>query len=110
MITAVALLFFPAIFGMSLFRLYQLPRALLAGSKWLHPGHRVLAGLSSGTTYLALATYTALVLYTLAAAVASPPETLSELLAAASVVAGYPFVYVAYEWVYFYAIGPRQRP
>lgn len=110
MITAVALLFFPVVLAMSLFRLYQLPRDLLARTRWLHPQHKLAASLASGTTYLALASYSALLLYTLFRSIASPPQTLGEILRAASVVVGYPLVYLAYEWVYYYAILPRSKP
>ncbi len=110
MITAVALLFFPVLLALSLFRLYQLPRDLLARTRWLHPLHPLAAGLASGATYLALAVYTALLLYTLVAAVASPPRSLSDALQLAAVFGGYPFVCLTYEWVYFYAILPRSKP
>jgi hypothetical protein len=109
MITAVALLFFPIVLAMSLFRLYQLPRDLLARTHGLHPRHKLAACLASGTTYLALAAYTALLLNTLVRTLASPPQTLAEVLQAASVVVGYPFVYLAYAWVYYYAIRPRSN-
>ena len=110
MITAVALLFFPAVFAMSSFRLYQLPRDLLARTRWLHPQHKIAACIASGITYLTLAGYTALLLYTLVKAVTSPPRTLAEIFQSASVVVGYPVVYLAYEWVYYYAILPRSKP
>ena len=110
MITAVALLFFPVVLALSLFRLYQLPRDLLARTRRLHPQHKLAASLASGTTYLALAGYSALLLYTLFRSLASPPQTLSELLQAASVVVGYPLVYLAYEWIYYYAILPSSKP
>lgn len=110
MITVVALLFMPAVFAMSLFRLYQLPRDLLAGTRWLHPRHRLAAGLAAAATYLALAAYTAALMYTLARVIAAPPRTVEQALRTASVVVGYPLVYLAYEWICFYAIGPRSRP
>ena len=110
MITAVALLFFPAILAMSLYRIYQLPRDLLCGTRWLNPQHKVVAALASGASYLALGAYTSLLLYTLVGVVASPPQTVNEVLATAPVVVGYPLVYLAYEWVCFYAVAPRSRP
>lgn len=109
MITAVALFFFPFVLALSLFRLYQLPRDLLARTRWLNPRHPLAAGLASGSTYLALAATTALLLYTVVVAVASPPRTLNDALQLAAVFGGYPFVCLAYEWVYFYAILPRSK-
>ena len=110
MITVVALLFFPAVLGMSVFRLCQLPRALWKRTRWVHPEYTVTASLALACTYSALATYTIWLLWTLVQTIAAPPQTLSEALSAASVLVGYPFVYLAYEWVYFYAILPRPRP
>ncbi|MBI5258078.1 MAG: hypothetical protein HY855_16365 [Burkholderiales bacterium] len=109
MFTVVALLFFPVVLAVSLWRLYQLPRDLLARTRWLNPRHRLAASMASGVIYLALAAYTALLLFTLAKALASPPRTLAEALQTASMVAGYPLVYLAYEWVCYYAILPRSK-
>ena len=110
MITAVALLFFPVVLAISLYRLYQLPRDLIARNRWLHPQHKWAASLACGFTYLALAGYTAFLLYTLVAAFASPPHTLGEGLQIAAVFGGYPLACLAFEWVYFYAILPRSKP
>lgn len=110
MITVVALLFFPVVLAISLYRLYQLPRDLIARTRWLHPQHKWAAGLASGFTYLALAGYTTLLLYTLARVFASPPQTLEDGLKTAAVFGGYPLACLAFEWVYFYAILPRSKP
>lgn len=107
MITVVAILFLPAVFVMSIYRLYQLPRDLLAGTKWLNSEHRLVYGLASVSTYLALGAYTVYLVYVTVTVVAAWPVSLTELLSTASVVVGFPFVYIAYEWVYFYAMAPR---
>ena len=107
MITLVALLFLPVVFSMSVYRLYQLPRDVLAGTKWVNSEHRLAYSLASATTYLALGAYTTYLGYAIVTVVALWPISLTELLSTASVVVGFPFVYLAYEWVYFYAIAPR---
>ena len=107
MITVVALLFFPAVFAMSVFRLYQLPRHLARRSSWFNPDHRLASAVASATTYLTLAVYTLLLLYTLVKSLVTPPRSLPDVLEAASVVVGYPIIYLVFEWVRFYSIRPR---
>lgn len=107
MITFVAILFLPAVFVMSIYRLYQLPRDVLAGEKWLNSEHRLVYCLASASTYLVLGAYTMYLVYAAVNVVAAWPVSLNKLLGLASVVVGFPFAYVAYEWVYFYAIAPR---
>jgi hypothetical protein len=108
-LTLVALLFFPAVLAMSLYRMVQLPRDMAKGRKWLNPKHRLAAALSAGTAYAALLACTVQLLFTLAAAVMRPPQSIAEWLSAASVLIGYAFVYLAYEWTYHYALDPRPR-
>lgn len=88
----------------------QLPRDLLAGRRWFSRRHRVAAVPAAGGAYLALAACTVWLLVALARPLATPPRTATELLSAASVATGHPFVYPACEWVHFYAVGPRARP
>lgn len=107
MITFVAILFLPAVFAMASYRLYQLPRDVLAGTKWLNSKNRLVYGLASVSTYLTLGAYTVYLVYAIVTVVAAWPVSFTELLSTASVVLGFPFVYLAYEWVYFYAIAPR---
>lgn len=107
MITFVSILFLPAVFVMSIYRLYQLPRDVLAGEKWLNSEHRLVYCLASASTYLVLGAYTMYLVYAAVNIVAAWPVSLNKLLGLASVVVGFPFAYVAYEWVYFYAIAPR---
>ena len=107
MITVVALFFFPCVLVMSVYRLYQLPRDILAKRKWFNRGHRAVAVLASSTTYIALGLYTATILVTLVGMLSRLPETIGEAVSAASLLIGYPLVYLAYEWVYHYALDPR---
>ncbi len=106
-VTVVALLFFPGILAMSLYRLFQTPRDLLARKKWFNPNHRALSMLAACTTYLALGIYTATILMGLVGMLIRVPKTIGELLAAASVLVVYPFVYLIFEWVHHYAMDPR---
>lgn len=107
MLTIVALLFFPFILALSLYRLFQLPRDLLAGRKWLNRSHPLAAAIASAATYLALAGWTGMVPFSLAQVAFRSPQTFAELAARATVVIGYPFVYLLYAWTYHYALDPR---
>lgn len=109
MITVVALLFLPVILIMSLYRLVQLPRDILVLKKWINPNHRLIAAFASGTTYIALGVYTATILVGLFSALMHAPTTMDEILSAGSVLVGYPFAYLIYEWVYHYALDPRPK-
>ena len=109
MLTAVALLFFPFVLGMSLYRIYQLPRDVLAGKKWFNRARPLAALLASSVTYLTLFVYTATLLVTLVSVLVRVPKAINEVLSVVSILAGYPFVYLAYEWVYHYALDPRPK-
>ena len=72
MLTIVMLLLLPAVLGLSIFRLVQVPRDLLAGRRRIP---RRSAALVLGIVWSALACHTGLILYTAAKAIASPPTT-----------------------------------
>ena len=107
MITIVVLLFLPMILIMSLFRLYKLPRDILAKRKLFNPSHRLVAMLASGAAYCALGFYTAAILVGFFSALKHVSKNIDEIFTAGSVLVPYPFVYLIYEWVYHYALDPR---
>ena len=92
MLTAVLLLLLPAVLSLSVYRLYQLPRAF---------------ALALGFIYAVSAAYTAFVLFTAVRAIWTPPRTIQEFFSIAYVGAAYPFVCLAFEWVLYYAVTPR---
>ena len=109
MLTAVMLLLLPAVLGMSIFRIVQIPQGLLSRRLRINPRALCVAALGFGITYCALLGCTILVLYTAAKAMMSPPRTIQELLSVASVAAAYPFVYLAFEWVLYHSVKPTER-
>ncbi len=109
MLTVVLLLMLPAVLGMSAFRLVQLPRDLRSRRASINPRRRLLCALAFGVVYIALAAYTILVLFAAARALWTPPVTIHDLWAAATVGVGYPFVYLAFEWVLYYSVKPMAR-
>lgn len=106
MLSAVLLLMLPAVLSMSVMRLVQLPRDLWAHRARLNSRRRRLCALAFGVVYCALAAYTILILIAALRAVWAPPETIHDLFAVAAVGAGYPFVYLAFEWVVYYSVKP----
>lgn len=109
MLTIAILFLLPAVLGMSVWRLVQLPRDLMAHRRAVDTRRRLLCALAFGVMYCALAIYTLLVLSTAARALWMPPKTVHELLAVAYVGAGYPFVYLGFEWVLYYAVKPAAQ-
>ena len=107
MLTVVLLLLLPAVFSLSVFRLYQLPRDLRARAVRLNPRNKPLATLGFGIIYAVLAGYTFFVLFTAARAVWSPPKTIQELFSIAYVGAAYPLVCLAFEWILYYTVKPN---
>lgn len=109
MVTAVLLLLLPAVFSLSVFRLYQLPRDLRAGAIRVNPRNKLLAALVFGIIYAVLAAYTVFVLFTAARAIWTPPNTIQELLSIAYVGAAYPLVCLAFEWILYYTVTPKAK-
>jgi hypothetical protein len=109
MLTAVLLLMLPAVLGLSVMRLLQLPRDLWADRARINPRRRLLCALAFGVLHCALATYTIVVVSAVTRAVWTPPRTIQDLFAAAIVAVAYPLVYLAFEWVLYYSVKPVSR-
>lgn len=106
MLTVVLLLLLPAVLGMSVFRLVQLPRDLLARRTRINPKRRLLSAFAFIAVYIVLTGHTVLLLIALARLIRSPPQTIGDLFPAASVGAVYPLAYLAFEWVVYYSVKP----
>lgn len=104
MLTLVLLLLLPAVLGMSVFRLVQLPRDLLARRSRINPTRRPLSAFACIAVYIVLTGHTVLVLIALARMLQSPPQTIADLFPAARVWAAYPLAYLAFEWVVHYSV------
>lgn len=109
----VSLLFLPVLLVLSLARLYQLPRDLIAARKRLGPVRRLAWGCALLVVYVALAASTACSLAGIAglieASVGTGPVGLEHVLSAASLLAFHPLVYLAYAWVCHHAFDPKPR-
>ena len=104
MVTAVLLLLLPAVFSLSVFRLYQLPRDLRARTVRLNPRSKLISALVFGIIYMALAAYTAFVLFTTARAIWAPPKTIQDFFSLAYVGAAYPLICLGFEWILYYTV------
>ena len=104
---ALPLIAFPFLVALALYRLYVLPRRVLAGN--LHLSRRRLSALSAATAiaYVVLLIYTLSLVVLTAKTLATAPTDLMAWLSIAPVFAGYPIVYIAAEWVFYYGF---QRP
>lgn len=106
---ALPLIALPFVFAAAIYRLYVLPRRLF--SSQIHLARSAL----SIRTALTLLAYSALLGYTAAIAVALAthlPQAISNLtlwLRLGPLLAGYPFVYVAAEWAFYYGFRQRQK-
>ena len=109
MLTVVSLLLLPVILGMSVFRMYRIPQSLWLGQLRINPRRSVFATLSFGLTYLLLLAYTAIIIYSGMKAMANPPNTIHELFSLIKIGVGYPFVYLGFEWTFYYSIKPGPR-
>lgn len=109
MLTVVLLLLLPVVLGMSLMRVFQLPRDLWAGRARINPRRKALCAFAIAVMYCALATYTVLILCAVARAIWTPPRTIHDFFAAAFVTLAYPPVYVAFEWVLYYSVKPASQ-
>ena len=109
MLSAVLLLMLPAVLGMSVIRLVQLPQDLWAGRASINSRRRLLCALAFGVMYCGLATYTVLILLAAARLLRTPPRTIHDFFAAAFVAVAYPLVYLAFEWVLYHSVKPVSR-
>ncbi len=106
MLTLVLLLLLPAVLGMAVYRLVQMPRDLWARRTHISPKRRWLSALAFITVYSVLAGHTAFVLVALARLLQSPPQTIADLFPAVQVWAAYPLAYLGFEWVAYYSVRP----
>ena len=109
MLTIVSLLLLPAVFCMSIFRVFQLPQTFLSGGLKLNPFKPRIAALGLGAMYCALTVYTAFVLYTAGRTIWNPPKTLEQLFSVAAVGIAYPFLWLVFECVLFHSIARSAR-
>ena len=103
-------LFLPLVFGLAVFRLYQIPRKLWAGALRLPGRPRIILWMATVGAYLALLCYTIALSTALVRAVFFAENRLSAYLSLVIYVAAYPLVYFAAAWVFYYGLTAERRP
>ena len=107
-------LILPLVFGLAIYRMYQIPRRLWSGELVL-PGKQH-AALSAATIAATIAAYLALLGYTiwlgtaLVQAFFVTENRMAAYLSLAFYITVYPLVYVGAAWVFYYGLKPRTVP
>lgn len=103
-------LILPPVFGLAIYRMYQIPRRLWSGELVL-PGKQH-AALSAATiaAYLALLGYTIWLGTALVQAFFVTENRMAAYLSLAFYITVYPLVYVGAAWVFYHGLKPRTVP
>ena len=104
MITWVLLLLLPWVLVMSLYRLIQIPRDLLARRLRLQPRRRLLAATALVLAYSLAVVCTARVLWVLARAIGDPPTMLVEVFDIGRTLVALPLAYLCFEWTLYHCV------
>jgi len=96
----------PLVFGLAIYRLYQVPRRLASGELRPPAARRVLWSVAGAFAYAALLAYTLFLGASLARLVLISGSRLSAYFSLLGYVAVYPIVYVGAAWVFYYALIP----
>jgi hypothetical protein len=103
------LLALPFVLTMAVYRLYRLPRLLCAGELQVNSGNRSSLLVLTVIAYIGLFSYTIGIAVVVVRTLLQSHASYSALLPAIYLIAGYPFVYIGAEWVFFYGIKPTNR-
>lgn len=104
------ILVIPLVFGLAVFRLYQIPRRLWRGELRLPGRGRTLLHVSTIAAYLVLLSYTIALSSALAQALFVAEDRVAAYFALFFYMAAYPVVYVAVAWVFYHGLKPGSPP
>lgn len=99
----------PLVFGLAIFRLYQIPRKLWSGELRLPDRRHIVLLVATVGAYLALLGHTLALSATLVRALFLTENRMSAYLPLLIYVAAYPFVYFGAAWVFYYGLKPDLR-
>ena len=102
-------LIFPLVFGLALFRLYQIPRKLWSGELLLPGAHRLFLLSATVGAYLALLFYTVALAAFLVHALFVDGDRVSAYLALLAHLVAYPLVYLGAAWIFYYGLRPSSQ-
>ena len=102
-------LILPLVFGLAIYRLYQIPRRLSSGALRLPARRRSTWLLAGALAYFGLLACTVFLGFALVHLLFVEGDRLPAYLSLLAYLAAYPFAYVAAAWVFYYALVPASR-
>jgi hypothetical protein len=100
-------LILPLVFGLAIYRLYQIPRRLWLGELRLPGKQRAYLSTATVAAYLALLSYTIGLGAALVQALFVTENRMPAYLSLVVYMAAYPLVYVGAAWVFYYGLKSR---
>ena len=100
-------LILPLVFGLAIYRLYQIPRRLWLGDLRLPGKQRPYLSTATVAAYLALLIYTIALGAALLQATFVPQNHIPVYLSLVACVLAYPVVYMGAAWVFYYGLKPK---
>lgn len=97
----------PLVFGLAIFRLYQIPKKLFSGELRPPVRHRAILFIATVFAYFLLLIYTALLITSLIFALFFSENSASAYFSLLIYVAAYPFVYIGVAWIFYYGFSRR---
>ena len=98
---------FPLVFGLAIFRLYQIPKELFSGELRLPARYCTILFIATVCAYFVLLIYTVLLIASLVLALFFAENIASAYLSLIIYVAAYPFVYIGVAWIFYYGLSRR---
>ena len=98
---------FPLVFGLAIFRLYQIPKKLLSGELRLPARYCTILFIATVCAYFVLLIYTVLLITSLVLALFFAENLASAYFSLIIYVAAYPFVYIGVAWIFYYGFSRR---
>ena len=103
-------LIIPLVFGLALYRLYQVPRRLWTGELQLPGARNRLLHAATIAAYLVLLVCTLALGFALARTLLVAEDRLSAYWTLLAYMAAYPLVYIGVAWVFYYGLKPASPP
>lgn len=104
------LLIFPILLAAAVYRLYKLPRMYMSGHLQLAHGVWSLTSILTGIAYIGLLAYTIALAVLTVRILLNSNAALADWLSIAPAFAGYPVMYIAAEWTFYYGfLRPEKR-
>lgn len=100
-------LILPLVFGLAIFRLYQIPKKLLSGELRLPARQRITLLMATVCAYFVLLIYTISLISSLIIVIFFSENSVSAYLSLLIYVAVYPLVYIGVAWIFYHGLNHR---